>query len=142
MALEYALEGLFSIKSDVYSFGVIMLEIISGKRNTSFYQPERGLSLLSHAWRLWNEGKGLELAERQLVNTCLDKDEALRWIHIGLLCVQENPQDRPTMSSVVLMLASSSNLPFPFAPPFSVGRFFAAFQSSTTVSTKKVSCDC
>ncbi|XP_054787229.1 cysteine-rich receptor-like protein kinase 10 [Prosopis cineraria] len=88
MALEYALEGLFSIKSDVYSFGVIMLEIISGKRNTSFYQPERGLSLLSHAWRLWNEGKGLELVERHLVNTCPDKDEALRWIRIGFLCVQ------------------------------------------------------
>ena len=48
MAPEYALEGLFSIKSDVYSFGVIMLEIISGKRNTGFYQSERCLSLLSH----------------------------------------------------------------------------------------------
>ncbi|XP_028767273.1 putative receptor-like protein kinase At4g00960 [Neltuma alba] len=143
MAPEYALEGVFSIKSDVYSFGVIMLEIISGKRNTGFYQPERGLSLLSHAWRLWNEGKGLELVESELVKTCADKDEALRWIHIGLLCVQENPQDRPTMSSVVLMLASSSNLPRPFAPPFSVGRFFAAIQSSSTsVSTEKVSCDC
>ncbi|KAI9128345.1 hypothetical protein K1719_001338 [Acacia pycnantha] len=143
MAPEYALEGLFSIKSDVYSFGVIMLEVISGKRNTGFYQPERSLSLLSYAWRLWNEGKGLELVESDLINTCGDKDEALRWIHIGLLCVQENPQDRPTMSSVVLMLASSSNLPHPHAPPFSVGRFFAAIQSSsTTVSSKQVSCAC
>lgn len=48
MAPEYALEGLFSIKSDVYSFGVMMLEIISGKRNAGFYQPERGQSLLSY----------------------------------------------------------------------------------------------
>jgi len=36
MAPEYAMEGLFSVKSDVYSFGVLLLEILSGRRNTSF----------------------------------------------------------------------------------------------------------
>jgi hypothetical protein len=30
------MEGLFSVKSDVYSFGVLLLEIVSGRRNTSF----------------------------------------------------------------------------------------------------------
>lgn len=39
MSPEYALHGRLSLKSDVYSFGVIILEIISGKRNTSFHQP-------------------------------------------------------------------------------------------------------
>jgi hypothetical protein len=34
--IKYALEGLFSIKSDVFSFGVILLEIMSGKKNTDF----------------------------------------------------------------------------------------------------------
>ena len=48
MAPEYALEGMFSIKSDVYSFGILMLEIISGKKNRGFYQPECGQSLLSY----------------------------------------------------------------------------------------------
>ena len=37
MAPEYAMEGMFSVKSDVFSFGVILLEIISGKRNSGFY---------------------------------------------------------------------------------------------------------
>jgi serine/threonine protein kinase len=36
MSPEYAMEGLFSVKSDVYSFGVLLLEILSGRRNTSF----------------------------------------------------------------------------------------------------------
>lgn len=36
MAPEYAMEGLFSAKSDVFSFGVIVLEIISGKKNSGF----------------------------------------------------------------------------------------------------------
>ena len=37
MAPEYAMEGVFSVKSDVFSFGVILLEIISGKKNSGFY---------------------------------------------------------------------------------------------------------
>ncbi len=40
MSPEYALEGLFSIKSDVFSFGVMLLEIVSGRKNTGFYQTD------------------------------------------------------------------------------------------------------
>jgi len=43
---EYAMEGRFSEKSDVYSFGVLLLEIVSGRRNTSFYGNEQAWSLL------------------------------------------------------------------------------------------------
>nr|XP_011460353.1 PREDICTED: G-type lectin S-receptor-like serine/threonine-protein kinase SD1-1 [Fragaria vesca subsp. vesca] len=39
MSPEYAMQGRYSIKSDVFSFGVLLLEIISGKRNTD-YDPE------------------------------------------------------------------------------------------------------
>ncbi|PIN01182.1 MEKK [Handroanthus impetiginosus] len=52
MAPEYALDGKFSIKSDVFSFGVVMLETISGKKNTAFYDPQEVMNLLGHAWRL------------------------------------------------------------------------------------------
>jgi hypothetical protein len=47
MSPEYAMEGLFSIKSDVFSFGVLVLEILSGKKNTSFYHSD-SLHLLGH----------------------------------------------------------------------------------------------
>ena len=47
----------------------------------------------------------------------------MRCIHIGLLCIQEDPTDRPTMSSVVAMLVSDSiKLAQPTQPAFSVGR--------------------
>ena len=46
MAPEYAMEGRFSEKSDVFSFGVLLLEVVSGRRNTSFYGNEQALSLL------------------------------------------------------------------------------------------------
>lgn len=48
MSPEYALDGVFSVKSDVFSFGVVVLEIIGGKRNTGFFQPEQALSLLGY----------------------------------------------------------------------------------------------
>uniref|UniRef100_F6I7H0 Protein kinase domain-containing protein n=1 Tax=Vitis vinifera TaxID=29760 RepID=F6I7H0_VITVI len=134
MAPEYAMEGLFSVKSDTYSFGVLLLEILSGKKNSGLYSTDHSQNLLSHAWQLWNEDKGLEFIDRNLVDKC-PASEAVRWIHIALLCVQEDPNDRPPMSSVALMLGSKwVNLPQPSAPPFSVGRSFMSDLSSTSGS--------
>ena len=48
MAPEYAMQGQFSVKSDVYSFGVLVLEIITGKKNSSFYQTDSVGNLLSY----------------------------------------------------------------------------------------------
>jgi serine/threonine protein kinase len=48
MSPEYALDGIFSVKSDVFSFGVVLLEIISGKKNTEFYRSELAMSLISY----------------------------------------------------------------------------------------------
>ena len=48
MSPEYAVHGLFSTKSDVFSFGVIMLEIISGRRNTTFVNLDHSLNLLGY----------------------------------------------------------------------------------------------
>ncbi|KAK1303136.1 Cysteine-rich receptor-like protein kinase 8 [Acorus calamus] len=113
MAPEYAMRGHYSIKSDVFSFGVLVLEIITGLRNSSF-------DLLSHVWKYWNEGRVLELIHQSLGDYL--SSEAMRCMHIGLLCVQEDAADRPTMSSVVLMLSSlSTSLTVPFAPAFFVG---------------------
>lgn len=48
MSPEYAMEGLFSIKSDVYSFGVLMLEIITGKKNSGYYHEDTDSNLVGH----------------------------------------------------------------------------------------------
>ncbi|KAL4628581.1 hypothetical protein ACB092_05G250000 [Castanea dentata] len=123
MAPEHAMKNLFSIKSNVYSFGILMMEIVSGKKNSGINHLEHAHRLVLYVWQLWNEGKGVELIDQTIIDT-FPISEALRLIHIALLCVQEDPNDRPTMSRVILMLASKSiNLPQPSPPPFSVGSF-------------------
>ncbi|GLU23232.1 hypothetical protein SLE2022_392550 [Rubroshorea leprosula] len=125
MASEYAMEGPFSVKSDVFSFGVLLLEVICGKKNNGFYFYERCESLLTFAWKLWSNGQGMQLIDPQLVHSCVEF-EVLKCIHIGLLCVQKYPVDRPSMSSVIVMLASETiTLPKPTEPAFFVERVAA-----------------
>ncbi|XP_052301577.1 cysteine-rich receptor-like protein kinase 29 isoform X47 [Populus trichocarpa] len=116
MAPEYAMQGHFSVKSDVFSFGVLVLEIVTGKKN-SFRNGNDIEHLLSHAWRNWREGTAQDMIDPVLSSG--SATEMLRCIHIGLLCVQENVAERPTMASVVLMLSSSSlTLQIPSQPAF------------------------
>ncbi|XP_068489822.1 cysteine-rich receptor-like protein kinase 10 isoform X2 [Phaseolus vulgaris] len=117
MAPEYAMHGQFSVKSDVFSFGVLILEIVSGQKNSGINKGENMEDLLSFAWRNWKEGKAINIVDPSLNNN--SRNEMLRCIHIGLLCVQENLVDRPTMANIVLMLNSYSlSLPIPAEPAF------------------------
>ena len=47
MAPEYAMHGHFSVKSDVFSFGVLILEIVSGQKNSGITNGENMEDLLS-----------------------------------------------------------------------------------------------
>ncbi|CAB4314025.1 unnamed protein product [Prunus armeniaca] len=121
MAPEYAFHGHFSVKSDVYSFGVLVLEIVSGQKNSGFQHGENAEDLLSFAWRSWREGTASNLIDPTLKTG--SRNEIMRCIHIGLLCVQENVADRPTMASVILMMNSYSfTLPVPSQPAFYLHR--------------------
>ncbi|XP_024033354.1 G-type lectin S-receptor-like serine/threonine-protein kinase At4g27290 isoform X2 [Citrus clementina] len=131
MSPEYAIDGLFSVKSDVFSFGVLVLEIVSGKRNRGFYHADHRHNLLGHAWQLWIQDRPAELIDKSLYDSC-SLSEAIRCIQVGLLCVQQIPEDRPNMLSVVLMLSGERSLPQPKQPGFFTERNLPESESSSS----------
>lgn len=127
MSPEYAMDGKVSVKSDVYSFGVLLLEIISGERNEGHLLAYVSIRIIKQnainlsnytnsdkifqAWNLWLEGNSYKLLDGAIREPC-PTSEILRCIQVGLLCVQECPDDRPEMDSIVLMLASENIILF------------------------------
>ncbi|KAL7088767.1 hypothetical protein ACP275_13G147100 [Erythranthe tilingii] len=125
MSPEYAMHGEFSVKSDVFSFGVLVLEIISGQKNTSIRNGENVENLLTFIWRNWHEGSAENMIDPVLMTGTGSLAEILRCIHIGLLSVQDNAANRPTMTAVLLMLSSSTiTLPLPSKPSFFMASHF------------------
>ncbi|XP_059075965.1 cysteine-rich receptor-like protein kinase 10 isoform X2 [Cryptomeria japonica] len=120
MAPEYAMGGQLSVKADVYSFGVLLLEIVSGRKNTDIdiSKENQSLGLLEWAWRLFKGGHALKIVDTMLVGNS-PEEQVIRCIHIGLLCTQANPDSRPMISSVFTMISSNSvPLPNPTRPAF------------------------
>ncbi|XP_047965113.1 G-type lectin S-receptor-like serine/threonine-protein kinase At4g27290 [Salvia hispanica] len=134
MSPEYAVDGMFSVKSDVFSFGVLVLEIISGKRNRGFTLIDHRHNLLGHAWMLYKEERSLELVDK-CVEYSSYISQIVRSIHVGLLCVQEQTEERPNMSSVVLMLNNDGVLPESKHPGFFTGRDVKANETSHSSNT-------
>ncbi|CAN6971859.1 unnamed protein product [Brassica rapa subsp. trilocularis] len=139
MAPEYAMNGKFSVKTDVFSFGVLVLEIITGKRNNWSPEDKSSLFLLSYVWKNWREGRVLNIVDPSLIQTRGLSDEIMKCIHVGLLCVQEKAESRPTMASVVLMLnASSFTLLRPSQPGFYPGDGESTSGSPPTMTLNSV----
>jgi hypothetical protein len=98
------------------------------------------------AWKFCNEDRAAEFMDASLADGAYSKDEAWRCYHAGLLCVQESPELRPTMSSALLMLISdqTTSLPSPQRPPLfartkkAVSPSGYSFGTETTSKTQSV----
>ena len=73
----------------------------------------------------------MELIDESLVGS-YSNSEVLRCIHVSLLCVQQHPEDRPTMSSVVSMLGNQTALAHPDQPGFFIGKRLVEVNDSST----------
>ncbi|KAF8409397.1 hypothetical protein HHK36_005473 [Tetracentron sinense] len=98
-----------------------------GSKEQSLFVLSKSREFSSHfsgpddlAWNLWNEGKAMEFMDTSI---SFSEFEVLRCIHVALLCVQDSAMERPTMSSVILMLESeTASLPRPKQPTFTIVR--------------------
>ncbi|XP_044965493.1 putative receptor-like protein kinase At4g00960 isoform X2 [Hordeum vulgare subsp. vulgare] len=103
MAPEYAIHGNVSPKIDIFSFGVLVLEIVTKRSNCGSNDCETDtVNLLSDVWTCWTKGMISQMIDESLEGH--PRIQALRCIHIGLLCVQADPDDRPDIPSVIFML--------------------------------------
>ncbi|XP_058001498.1 cold-responsive protein kinase 1-like isoform X2 [Hevea brasiliensis] len=108
-APEYAIRGQLTRKADIYSFGVLLLEIACGRSNTNRRLPPQEQYLLQRVWEMHVKGELVSLVDTSL-NGDFDTEEACRYMKIGLLCTQDKPKLRPTMSTVVRMLKGEIDL--------------------------------
>ncbi|KAJ1276199.1 hypothetical protein BS78_05G196000 [Paspalum vaginatum] len=118
MSPEYAIRGLCSTKLDVFSFGVLVLEIVTGRRNNFAMNTEYTQDLFCLVWKHWVEGTISKIADPGL-GRHYPMAEVLKCVNIALLCVQQNPTDRPSMSAIVVMLSSDTvSLEAPYRPAY------------------------
>ncbi|CAO2819802.1 unnamed protein product [Amaranthus hypochondriacus] len=139
MAPEYLIHGHFNVKSDVYSFGVLVFEIISGRKISAMTNQSGVIeNLLSYGWRCWKEGRSKDFIDSTL-NATYSKGEITKCIHLALLCVQEDMKERPSMSTIVLMLNSNFGvgaMSMPTPPAF---MYIGNNQQSTVSNTNTTS---
>ncbi|XP_052157897.1 cysteine-rich receptor-like protein kinase 44 isoform X1 [Oryza glaberrima] len=136
IAPEYASEGRYSLKTDVFSFGVVVLEIISGRKN--FIMEKQGDTVgnlirdvsncfnglllansicvghltncnIFQAWHMWRDGRLHELVDPALCDE-YESPVIMRCTQVALLCAQEDPAERLTMTDVTRVLNSQSIL--------------------------------
>ncbi|KAJ0451425.1 putative protein kinase RLK-Pelle-DLSV family [Helianthus annuus] len=110
MAPEYALWGHLSDKVDVYSYGVMLLEIVSGKNNTTYIPVNNSICLLDWACQVETSKQYEELFDERLEST-INKQEAETVVKVALLCTYNSPTMRPSMPEVVNMLDGSTRVP-------------------------------
>ncbi|KAJ4765756.1 Serine/threonine-protein kinase [Rhynchospora pubera] len=141
MSPEYAMEGIFSVKSDVYSFGILLLEIITGERNSNFRNKEDSINIVGYAYKLWHKGDAQNLIDPAVRETC-SISEVLRCIHVALLCVQDLAYDRPDiLSAIKMMFNEGTDMPRPRQPTFTV-QGYSSNNSAMKSSAEYLITDC
>ncbi|PNT69850.1 hypothetical protein BRADI_2g01320v3 [Brachypodium distachyon] len=107
--------GGVSYKSDVYSFGMLVLEMVSGRRNSDpNVESQNEVYLPEWIYEKVISGQEWELA---LEMTQEEKEKMRQLTIVALWCIQWNPKNRPSMTKVVNMLTGRlQNLQIPPKP--------------------------
>jgi hypothetical protein len=90
-------------------------------------------------WEHWTTDRVMEIMDSSVRGNA-PGDLLLKCVHIGLLCVQDNPVDRPKMPTVNVMLSSNTvSLQAPLKPEFfipSSGTYTNVYSESYHAATQ------
>ncbi|KAI5585500.1 hypothetical protein POPTR_006G173800v4 [Populus trichocarpa] len=103
LAPEYAMWGKVSESCDVYSFGILLLEIVTGRKPIEKLPGGVKRTVTEWAEPLITKGRFKDLADPKLRGN-FDENQFKQSINVAALCVQSEPENRPTMKVVVSML--------------------------------------
>ncbi|XP_057475222.1 putative serine/threonine-protein kinase isoform X1 [Actinidia eriantha] len=109
LAPEYAVSGHLTRKSDVYSFGVLLIEIVSGLKIVNFDVELGERYLVYKAFDMYGANTLVELVD-PVLNGDFPEEEAVQFLKVGLLCVQDVSKKRPKMSKVLKMLTDEIDI--------------------------------
>ncbi|KAI9076514.1 hypothetical protein K1719_041500 [Acacia pycnantha] len=105
-------------KVDVYSYGVMLLEIICCRKSLEmdFDEVEEGEAILvDWAYDCYMEGR-IEILVENDKEAMADIKKLKKWVMIAIWCIQENPETRPSMKTVMQMLEGLVEVPCPPTP--------------------------
>lgn len=80
------MDGFFSEKYDIYSFGVLVLEVVSGKKNTGFYPTKYSINLLGYVSILYL-GSSLLLPSMMFANVLRFLNDKMNLQCLGMAVV-------------------------------------------------------
>ncbi|KAF4351128.1 hypothetical protein F8388_017447 [Cannabis sativa] len=110
-APEWQKNAVMSVKVDVFSFGVVLLETIFFKMNTDVKVSENEeMVLYRRVYNWYKAGELLKLVEGE---RNVDVRTLERLVRVGLWCTQDDPDLRPLMKTVILMLEGTVDVPRP-----------------------------
>ncbi|KAL4581025.1 hypothetical protein LXL04_017231 [Taraxacum kok-saghyz] len=110
MAPECVVTGKATRESDVFSFGVVAMEVACGRKPIMYRVQENQMQLVEWVWELYGSGTLLEAVDRRL-GLEYDEEEIKRLMIVGLWCAHPDPELRPSMRHVILVLNSEDSLP-------------------------------
>ncbi|KFK25062.1 hypothetical protein AALP_AA8G061600 [Arabis alpina] len=114
MAPETFLNGRATVETDVYAFGVLMLEVVSGKKPSYVLVKENqsnyNNSIVNWLWELYRNGTIMEAADPRMESLFVE-EEMRSVLLLGLACCHPNPNQRPSMKTVLKVLTGETSPP-------------------------------
>ncbi|CAL4978473.1 unnamed protein product [Urochloa decumbens] len=97
-------------KVDIYSFGVVVMEIITGRKNLDYSQPQENVHLISILQEKARNNQLEDLIDMNGDEMQIYKEEMIHLMNLAMWCLQIDYNKRPQMSVVVKVLEGTVNV--------------------------------